>query len=408
MRRQCMKVLHVNEHLAHRGGVETYLFGLLPRLQERDVTATVAYGDGDPALHKPARHVPALGTAGFGAERQARSQMENVLQEEAPDVVHVHNVQNVGAVQAGLAYGPTVVTTHDYRWVCPANNFFHERPQAVCKRTCGLGCFTTTLKKNCVTLRPQYAAYFYRRAKWGIGHADRFARVIVPSNGARKKYEASGFGEASMSVLPYFCELEPADTPRPVPDPPTITYLGRVAANKGHEYFIRALGQLPEAVRGLMVGGISGDVARGLRALAEKHGCVDQLELHGWASRSEVVDLLDRTSVFVFPSLWPETLGIVGIEALSRGVPVVASDVGGVREWCLEDETGHLVPPKDGGAIADQVGRLLSDDGRLRAFGERGIALIREQFRPDQHVDRLLRIYQHARTPTQSTINTRA
>lgn len=394
-----MKVLHVNEHLTYEGGVETYLFALCPHLEKRDTTPIAAYADGDPSLYDRARHIPALGTAGFLAEKQARSRMMAVLREERPDVVHVHNVQNVGALQASLDFAPTVVTTHDYRWVCPANNFFHERPEAVCQRTCGVGCFTTTITKNCVTPRPQYAAYFYRRAKWGIGHADNFARVIAPSERAREKYETSGFEGADMAVLPYFCELDPADGPRALPDPPMITYLGRIAPNKGHEYFIEALGELPESVRGRMVGGMSDDVAQSLRTLAERHNCADRLELHGWASRSEVVDLLDQTSVFVFPSLWPETLGIVGLEALSRGVPVVASDVGGVTEWCREGETGHLVPPKDGTAIAERVAHLLADESRLRAFGERGIALIQKRFRPEQHVDRLLRIYQRAQTP---------
>jgi glycosyltransferase involved in cell wall biosynthesis len=403
-----MKVLHINEHLAYKGGVETYLYGLLPHLRNRGVFPIVAYGEGETDLYEPARQVPALGTAGFQAEAQARSRMEELLRTEDPDVVHVHNVQNVGALQASLDYGPTVVTTHDYRWVCPADNFFHERPQAVCERTCGLGCFTTTIAKRCVTPRPQYAAYFYRRARWGIEHAEQFAQVIAPSGGAREKYEASGFGKANMSVLPYFCALEPADTLRPVPDPPTITYLGRIAPNKGHEYFIEALGRLPESVQGRMVGSISDEVADSLRTLAERYGCAGRLQFYGWASRSEVVDLFDQTSVFVFPSLWPETLGIVGIEALSRGVPVVASDVGGVGEWCLEGETGHRVSPKDSAAIADRVGHLLSDEDRLRTFGKRGIGLIEEKFRPEQHVDRLLRLYQRAQTPNQSAVNTRA
>jgi len=403
-----VKVLHVNEHLAYKGGVETYLFGLLPHLENRRLSPVVAYGEGNADLYEPAHQVPALGTPGFQAEAQARSQVGHVLQREAPDLIHVHNVQNVGALQASLDYGPTVMTTHDYRWVCPANNFFHERPQAICERTCGLGCFTTTITKRCVTPRPQYAAYFYRRAKWGIEHASDFARVIAPSEGAKKKYEESGFENASMSVLPYFCELDPADVPRPIPNPPTITYLGRVAPNKGHEYFIEALGQLPASVRGKMVGSISDEVADGLLSLAEQFGCADRLQLHGWASRAEVVNLLDQTSVFVFPSLWPETLGIVGIEALSRGVPVVASDVGGVSEWCLEGETGYRVPPKDGTAIAECVEDLLSEENRLRAFGKRGIALIRDKFRPKRHVDRLLRIYHRARTPNQSAVSTGA
>jgi hypothetical protein len=101
-----MKVLHVNEHLAHRGGVETYLFGLLPRLEKRGITPVVAYGGGDPALHEPVRHIPALGTAGFRAEARVRTQMEGILREETPDIVHVHNVQNVGALQASLDFVP--------------------------------------------------------------------------------------------------------------------------------------------------------------------------------------------------------------------------------------------------------------------------------------------------------------
>jgi glycosyltransferase involved in cell wall biosynthesis len=389
-----MKVLHVNEHLAYKGGVETYLFGLLPYLEERDVSSVVAYAEGDPALYGRTRHAPAIGTAGFWAEVQARSQMKSILREESPDLVHIHNVHNVGVLQASFDYGPTIVTTHDYRWVCPANSFFYKRTQEVCDRTCGLGCFATTVTKHCVTPRPQYAAYFYRRARWSIEHAERFAQVIAPSEGARAKYAASGFDGASMTVLPYFCELDPANAPRAIPDPPTITYLGRVAPNKGHEYFVEALGHLSDEVRGVMVGGIPDEAARTLRDQAERAGCADRLELLGWASRDEVLELFDRTSVFVFPSLWPETLGIVGIEALSRGVPVVASDVGGVREWLEDGENGFVVSPKDAQAIAASVRRLLGNEERLLAFGRRGINTVRERFLPAPHVDQLISLYE--------------
>ena len=394
--RGVMKVLHVNEHLAHKGGVETYLLALLPRLEARGIETAVAYSEGDPELHEAAYAAPAIREARFGSESAAEEQLHAILQAEQPTLIHVHNVQNIGALKACLAYGPTVVTTHDYRWVCPANSFFYKRTQEVCERTCGLGCFTTTLTKHCVTPRPHYAAYFYHRTKWAIRHASAFARVIAPSQGAKARYDASGFGDASTSVLPYFCELEPADAPRPVPDRPTITYLGRVAPNKGHEYFIQALGRLPDAVQGVMVGDVGGDTADGLRALAREQGCDNRLELRPWASRDEVLDLLDRTTVFVFPSLWPETLGIVGIEALSRGVPVGASDLGGVREWCVDGETGFVVPPKDPEAISAAVQRLLEAPERLAAMGRRGIELIHATFRPHVHVDQLVEHYEAA------------
>jgi len=210
------------------------------------------------------------------------------------------------------------------------------------------------------------------------------------------RYASTGFGQATMSVLPYFCEIEPAAAPRPLPDQPTVTFLGRIAPNKGHEYFVEALGQLPSAVRGVMVGNMSDEVRQEILRMARRHGCADRLELQGWASRAEVLNILDQTTVFVFPSLWPETLGIVGIEALSRGVPVVASDVGGVREWCHDGETGYVVPPKDATAISEAVQRIMHDEEQLLAMGRRGLALIRECFLSSVHLEKLLDIYESA------------
>ena len=227
-------------------------------------------------------------------------------------------------------------------------------------------------------------------------NAGRFARILAPSHGARARYVEAGFPPGRISVVPYFCPVEPADLPRPIPERPTITFLGRIAPNKGQEYFVAALGMLPSEVRGVMVGNLGANGEAVMRALAEDHGCADRLELRGWASREEVRQLLDETSVFVFPSLWPETLGIVGLEALSRGVPVVASNLGGTSEWCLEGETGYRVPPKDARAIRDAVLKLIVEKDRLKAFGRRGIDLIRERFLPGTHVDILSELYQEA------------
>ncbi|GIV57670.1 MAG: hypothetical protein KatS3mg042_0583 [Rhodothermaceae bacterium] len=143
-----------------------------------------------------------------------------------------------------------------------------------------------------------------------------------------------------------------------------------------------------------MVGNLGEGGEEAMRNLAARHGCADRLELRGWASREEVERLLDETSVFVFPSLCPETLGIVGLEALARGVPVVASALGGTAEWCLDGETGYRVPPKDGQAIAEAVRRLLDDEARLLAFGMRGIELIQERFLPEHHVAILEAMYE--------------
>jgi len=389
-----VNVLHINEHLARKGGVETYLLALMPMLEEQGLANHVLYGQGEAQHWSRAVAMPAVQRA--QGRREAYEGVRRVLNDIRPDVVHVHNAQNEGVLQAALEFGPTVITTHDYRWICPSNTFFYKRTRDVCTRSYGHGCFTTTLSKHCLTPRLNYAVPFYRRARWAIRNAHRFAHVIAPSHGARQRYVEAGFPAGDVSVLPYFCPVEPAETPRPIPDPPTITFLGRIAPNKGQEYFVEALGMLPDNVRGVMVGNLGAGGETAMQALSVRCGCPDRLELRAWASREEVRQLLDETSVFIFPSLWPETLGIVGLEALARGVPVVASDVGGTSEWCLEGETGYRVPPKDAGAIRDAVLKLLRDDSMLSSFGQRGIDLIHERFRPQMHVDALIHHYQSA------------
>ncbi len=391
-----MKVLHLNEHLALKGGVETYLLGALPLLAKRGVDSTVAYAHGDPLLHADSLQVPLLADA-TADPAQVHAAVTDVLRAEQPDLIHVHNVQSVGVWQACVDYGPTVLTTHDFRTICPANMFFQKRTRTVCQRDgAGLGCIPTTLVRHCLTPRPQYAHAFYRRARWGRANGHRFAGVIAPSGRARERLIAGGFPADRITVLPYFCPVPPAQTPRPIPERPTITFLGRLAPNKGQEYFVEALSLLPESVQGTLVGNLGPDGGASIQQLATQRGCADRLTLQGWASRKEVAALLDRTTVFVFPSLWEETLGIVGLEALARGVPVVASALGGTAEWCLDGETGFRVPPKDAAAIADAVRRLTIDSATLQAFGRRGIDLIGSRFLPSLHVDRLLDLYRAA------------
>jgi len=388
-----VKVLHVNEHLARKGGVETYLLSLLPMLAAHGITSTVAYGTGDPAEYTPSVCVPGIRHTGFRSQGAARQAMQAALDQAQPDVIHVHNVQNVGVLQACLAYGTTVMTAHDYRSICPSMTLFYKRTQEVCQRTCGPGCFTTTMTKHCLTPRPQYAGYFYYRSRWTTAHADRFALVIAPSGGARDRLQQAGFEGARISVLPYFCSFAPRRAPRTLPASTTITFMGRIAPTKGYEYFIEALGQLPGHVQGIMVGNFTDGVAEHVRQMARQHGCQDRLVLRAWASPEEVVEIMDQTTVFVFPSLWPETLGIVGLEALSRGVPVVASDVGGVREWLRDGENGILVQPKSARQIRDAVLELTACARTLTAFGERGLETIRERFSPSCHTHRLIDLY---------------
>jgi glycosyltransferase involved in cell wall biosynthesis len=117
--------------------------------------------------------------------------------------------------------------------------------------------------------------------------------------------------------------------------------------------------------------------ARRFRSLAARVGVADRVELRGAVGRAHVPALL-RSADVVVCCPWYEPFGLVAIEAMACGVPVVASAVGGLAESVLHERTGVLVPPRSPSFIAGALRRLLADDvhraelGRAAARRARG------------------------------------
>ncbi len=387
-----MRILHLNQHLAAKGGVETYLLAALPLLQQQGVRCILGYAEGDPALWPDNIALPALGKVRANVAEQ--EQLRVTIQATGADIIHVHNIQNADLLSTCMETLPTVLTNHDYRWLCPANTFFFKRSRQVCSKPCGdLSCFTTTLRRHCLTPRPQYALFFYRRIRQMTNSHQLLSHTIAPSPVAAERLMKAGWKQEQITVLPYFCPLPVRTEPRPLPARPTISFVGRIAPNKGQDYFIQALGQLPSEWQGIMAGDIDAAVTEHLQQLAIEYGCANRLELRPWAKREEVLQIMDDSTIFVFPSLWQETLGIVALEALSRGVPVVASDITGVGHWLEKGACGRVVPAGNGTAIAEAVQDLSRTPQQLLAAGAAGIKLIAQGFTPEYHLRELISLY---------------
>ena len=91
-------------------------------------------------------------------------------------------------------------------------------------------------------------------------------------------------------------------------------------------------------------------------------------------------ELFAEADAAVFPFRWQEPFGLCGLEAAAHGVPVVAFDLGGVREWLIDGVTGIAVKPFDGKAMAAAVARLRDSAGLRREMGANGRRLAAERF----------------------------
>lgn len=163
--------------------------------------------------------------------------------------------------------------------------------------------------------------------------------------------------------------------PRRDPDgPPRLLSIGRLVTRKGVGNAIEALAGLP-GVELVVAGGPRRDqldadpaVVR-LRGLAERLGVADRVRFVGSVDRQEVPGLV-RDSDVVVTVPWYEPFGIVPLEAMACGRPVVGSAVGGLLDTVVPGRTGELVPPRRPDLLAEELRSLLADGERRAAYAE--------------------------------------
>jgi len=167
-------------------------------------------------------------------------------------------------------------------------------------------------------------------------------------------------------------------------DPVRLVALGRLVERKGVDVVVRALAQVPQAhltVAGGPERSALGEdpEARRLMALAEEYGVSDRLTLTGRVGRQEAARLLSSADV-VTCTPWYEPFGIVPLEAMACGRPVVGSAVGGLLDSIDDGTTGLLVPPRDVDATAAAICRLAEDPALAERMGLAGRRRTQELF----------------------------
>ena len=163
---------------------------------------------------------------------------------------------------------------------------------------------------------------------------------------------------------------------------PVIGLVGRLDHwGKGHKELFEAMASLRERhpVHALIVGG--GRRMEEVRQSAESLGLAGAVHFLG--PRPDVPDLLNAMDIFVLPS-YSEGVSLALLEAMAAGLPVVATAVGGLPEVVTDGETGLLIPPRDAGALAGALARLLTDPALARRLGANARAHVREHYSLDR------------------------
>ncbi len=158
---------------------------------------------------------------------------------------------------------------------------------------------------------------------------------------------------------------------------PVLLFVGGNFQRKGVGVILRALALLTRERHDIELRVVGEDhSARQMARLAAELGVDRNVSFVGWLPWGGVMREMRDAAVFVMPS-WEEGFGLVFLEAMQAGLPVVGGAVGGTPELIADGADGFLVPPGDHGVLADRIARLLDDKGLRRSFAERGLATVR-------------------------------
>jgi glycosyltransferase involved in cell wall biosynthesis len=288
-------------------------------------------------------------------------QLWSVLRRLNPDLVCAHTAKAglLARAAARLLHIPSVFTPHG--WSMLDRTTLRPNP---------LFCWAETLAGHLGT-RVINVCEFERQ------YAQQL-RICPP---ARLEVVHNGIAETQLS------RTRPIDA-----QPPWIVMVARFAAQKDHRTLLQALSGLLHMQWNLLLVG-AGELEHQIVAQAESQGLSHRMRI--LPPETNVDRLLMEAQIFVLSTHF-EALPISILEAMRAGLPVVATDVGGIRESVRDQETGLLVRPGDVEHLRDALARLIAEPAMRVAMGSAGRALWSQQFTARPMAERTIEVYQRA------------
>lgn len=384
-----MVILFANERCGYFGGVEQNVAETAAGLRARGHGCHLAYGtqagqdpEGYGALFERCFRCSALAPEPSGG---TGPDFEEILEQVMPDLVYFHKVPRLPPFGGGLARVRTVRMVHDHDLCCPRRHKYLIVSGRACSYRAGWRCWMD-------------GAFLERKRGGGLGMVSigerigemrrnhRLDALLVGSQFMQEELLQNGFPPEKIFILPPVVQ-NALQRQSPVTEESRVLYVGQLVRGKGVDLLLRALSKVTCDFAATVVG--IGNAQDRLQTLCRRLGLADRVQFVGWVDHEALGEFYLRAKVVAVPSRWPEPFGMVGLEAMGHGRPVVGFRVGGIPDWLEHGTTGLLVPEQDTASLAGALERVLTDTAFARTLGENARARVGERYSFGRYLDLL-------------------
>jgi glycosyltransferase involved in cell wall biosynthesis len=203
----------------------------------------------------------------------------------------------------------------------------------------------------------------------------------------KRELEINGISSDKIEIVHPVPAALHAPTANPIRKSSEVLFVGQVIRGKGVDMMLKALSCLEGDWRATIVG--DGNHLDACMQLSDQLGLSERVSFPGRVQHDQLDRFYRSARLLVVPSRWPEPFGMVGIEAMARGRPVVAFANGGIPDWLDHGTTGFLVPAADVRGMASVIQRLLDDATLAAQMGQAAVRHVQSTFSHQAYLDQI-------------------
>jgi glycosyltransferase involved in cell wall biosynthesis len=387
-----MRLLFVHDRFGALAGAESNILATAFELKQRGHVVAIAHG---PVTGKNEASWRETFSPCFplGCDNPASAIMAAV-QSFRPEIIYVHKISNLEVIQALLdAEIPLVRMVHDHDLYCMRSYKYHYLSRRICERAaspfCVFPCGASIARDHEGRFPLKWVSYSAKLKELDLNK--QFDCMVVATQYMKEELARNGFDPRKIEIH--------APVPR-AGDPSStstfnarnlIVYAGQIIRGKGVDVLLESLAQVTVPFECFIFG--DGNHRAFCEKLSAKLGLTGRVHFKGYVPQEELKIFYHECSLIVVSSVWPEPFGAVGLEGMRHGLPVVAFDAGGIKEWLIHGHNGYLVPWMDRADFARRTEELLRDKTLAREMGENGRRLSAECYEFSKYLSSLEELF---------------